>query len=83
MLKQQRQAWLIVAVLFAALAFIFSGTIATPGIFFAPLSGIRLEPRMGVFAGQLGHARNHSGSLAAGFLLEKLIREARLSPAQR
>ena len=37
MLKQERQAWLIVAVLFAALAFIFGGTIATPGIFFAPL----------------------------------------------
>jgi hypothetical protein len=39
LLKQERQAWLIVAVLFAALAFILGGTIATPGIFFAPLIG--------------------------------------------
>ena len=73
MLKQKRQAWLIVAVLFAALAFIFGGTIATPGIFFAPL--IR----------EFGwsHARVSSlassvtlgtipGSVVVGFLLERV-----------
>ena len=73
MLKQERQAWQIVAVLFAALAFIFGGTLTTPGIFFAPL--IR----------EFGwsHARVSSlasmvtlgtipGSVAAGFLLERV-----------
>ena len=73
MLKQERQAWLIVAVLFAALAFIFGGTIATPGIFFAPL--------MREFG--WSHARVSSlassvtlgtipGSVAVGFLLERV-----------
>jgi len=73
MLKQERQGWLIVAVLFAAVAFIFGGTIATPGVFFAPL--IR----------EFGwsHARVSSlassvtlgtipGSVAVGFLLERV-----------
>jgi predicted MFS family arabinose efflux permease len=43
----------------------------TGDILRAPYRGIRLEPRTGFFAGKLGHARNHSGSLAAGFLLER------------
>src|SRR5216683_1124451 len=37
MLKPERQAWLMVAIMFANLTFIFGGTIATPGVFFAPL----------------------------------------------
>jgi hypothetical protein len=37
MLKEDRRAWLIVAVLFAIGAFIFGGTVSTPGVFFAPL----------------------------------------------
>jgi hypothetical protein len=57
MLKPERQAWLMVAVLFATLTFIFGGTIATPGVFFAPpYPGIRLEPCAGLFAGKFAHA---------------------------
>ena len=72
MFKQQRQAWLIVAVLFAALAFIFSGTIATPGIFFASL--IRefgwSHARVSLLASSV-MLGTIPGSLAAGFLLER------------
>jgi MFS family permease len=73
LLKQERQAWLIVAVLFATLAFIFGGTIATPGIFFAPL----------ISEFSWSHARVSSlasavtlgtipGSVVVGFLLERV-----------
>ena len=72
MLKQERQAWLIVAVLFAAMAFIFGGTIATPGIFFAPL--IRefgwSHARVSLLASSV-MLGTIPGSLAAGFLLER------------
>ena len=73
MLKQERQAWLIVAVLFAALAFIFGGTIATPGIFFAPL--IRefgwSHARVSSLASSLTLG-TIPGSIAVGFLLERV-----------
>jgi fucose permease len=72
MLKQERRAWLIVAVLFADVAFIFGGTVSTPGVFFPAL--------IKQFA--WSHARVSSlasavtlgtipGSLATGFLLER------------
>jgi hypothetical protein len=84
MLKRERQAWLIVAVLFAALAFIFGGTIATPGIFFAPL--------MREFG--WSHARVSSlansvtlgtipGSVAVDSCSKELIRGSRSSLARR
>jgi MFS family permease len=73
MLKEDRRAWLIVAVLFAIGAFIFGGTISTPGVFFAPL----------IKEFGWSHARVSSlasaitlgtipGSIAAGFLLERI-----------
>jgi len=73
MLKEERRAWLIVAVLFAIGAFIFGGTISTPGIFFAPL----------IKEFGWSHARVSSlasavtlgtipGSIVAGFLLERI-----------
>jgi MFS family permease len=72
MLKQERRAWRIVAVLFADVAFIFGGTVSTPGVFFPAL--------IKQFA--WSHARVSSlasavtlgtipGSLATGFLLER------------
>ena len=73
MLKHERQAWLIVAVLFAALAFIFGGTIATPGVFFAPL--IR---QFGWSHAQVSSLASSvtlgtiPGSMAVGFLLERV-----------
>ena len=73
MLKQEGRAWLIVAVLFAIGAFIFGGTISTPGVFFAPL----------IKEFGWSHARVSSlasaitlgtipGSIVAGFVLEKI-----------
>jgi MFS family permease len=73
MLKEDRRAWLIVAVLFAIGAFIFGGTLSTPGVFFAPL----------IKEFGWSHARVSSlasaitlgtipGSIAAGFLLERI-----------
>jgi MFS family permease len=73
MLKEDRRAWLIVAVLFAIGAFIFGGTVSTPGVFFAPL----------IKEFGWSHARVSSlasaitlgtipGSIAAGFLLERI-----------
>jgi MFS family permease len=73
MLKEDRRAWLIVAVLFAIGGFIFGGTISTPGVFFAPL----------IKEFGWSHARVSSlasaitlgtipGSIAAGFLLERI-----------
>jgi MFS family permease len=73
MLKEDRRAWLIVAVLFAIGAFIFGGTVSTPGVFFAPL----------IKEFGWSHARVSSlasaitlgtipGSKAAGFLLERI-----------
>ena len=73
LLKQERQAWLIVGVLFAALAFIFGGTIATPGIFFAPL--IRefgwSHARVSLLASSVTLG-TIPGSVAVGFLLERV-----------
>lgn len=77
MLKQEDRAWLVVAVLFANVGFIFGGALSTPGVFFAPLT-----QEFG-----WGHAQVSSlasaltlgtipGSLVAGFLLERL--EARI-----
>jgi MFS family permease len=68
-----QRAWLIVAALFAIGAFIFGGTISTPGVFFAPL----------IKEFGWSHARVSSlasavtlgtipGSIAAGFLLEQI-----------
>src|SRR5215469_12403608 len=73
MLKQERRAWLIVAVLFTIGAFVFGGTVSTPGVFFAPL----------IKEFGWSHARVSSlasaitlgtipGSIAAGFVLEKI-----------
>ena len=73
MLKEDRRAWLIVAVMFAIGGFIFGGTISTPGVFFAPL----------IKEFGWSHARVSSlasaitlgtipGSIAAGFLLERI-----------
>jgi MFS family permease len=73
MFKQDRRAWRIVAVLFAIGAFIFGGTVSTPGVFFAPL----------IKEFGWSHARVSSlasaitlgtipGSIAAGFLLERI-----------
>src|SRR5713101_6734611 len=73
MLKPERQAWLMVAVLFATLTFIFGGTIATPGVFFAPL--IRefgwSHARVSSLASSLTLGAV-PGSVLAGFLLEKV-----------
>jgi MFS family permease len=73
MLKPERQAWLMVAVLFATLTFIFGGTIATPGVFFAPL--IRefgwSHARVSSLASSLTLGLV-PGSVLAGFLLEKI-----------
>jgi MFS family permease len=73
MLKPERQAWLMVAVLFATLTFIFGGTIATPGVFFAPL--IRefgwSHARVSSLASSLTLGLV-PGSVIAGFLLEKV-----------
>src|SRR5258708_36287293 len=73
MLKPERQAWLMVAVLFATLTFIFGGTIATPGVFFAPL--IRefgwSHARVSSLASSLTLGLV-PGSVLAGFLLEKV-----------
>jgi MFS family permease len=68
-----QRAWFIVAALFAIGAFIFGGTISTPGVFFAPL----------IKEFGWSHARVSSlasavtlgtipGSIAAGFLLERI-----------
>jgi len=73
MLKPERQAWLMVAVLFATLTFIFGGTIATPGVFFAPL--IRefgwSHARVSSLASSLTLGAV-PGSVLAGFLLERV-----------
>jgi len=73
LLKQERQAWLVVAMLFATLAFIFGGTIATPGIFFAPL--IRQfgwsHARVSLLASSVTLG-TIPGSVAVGFLLERV-----------
>ena len=73
MLKPERQAWLMVAVLFATLTFIFGGTIATPGVFFAPL--IRefgwSHARVSSLASSLTLGLV-PGSVLSGFLLEKV-----------
>jgi MFS family permease len=73
MLKPERQAWLMVAVLFATLTFVFGGTIATPGVFFAPL--IRefgwSHARVSSLASSLTLGLV-PGSVLAGFLLEKV-----------
>ena len=73
MLKPERQAWLMVAVLFTTLTFIFGGTIATPGVFFAPL--IRefgwSHARVSSLASSLTLGLV-PGSVLAGFLLEKV-----------
>jgi MFS family permease len=73
MLKPERQGWLMVAVLFATLTFIFGGTIATPGVFFAPL--IRefgwSHARVSSLASSLTLGLV-PGSVLAGFLLEKI-----------
>jgi MFS family permease len=69
----ERQAWLMVAVLFTALAFVFGGIISTPGVFFAPL----------ITEYGWSHARVSSlasavtigtipGSVAVGFVLERV-----------
>jgi MFS family permease len=72
LLKQERQAWLVVAVLFATLAFIFGGTIATPGIFFAPL--IKQfgwsHARVSLLASSVTLG-TIPGSVVVGFLLER------------
>jgi MFS family permease len=72
LLKQKRQAWLVVAVLFATLAFIFGGTIATPGIFFAPL--IKQfgwsHARVSLLASSVTLG-TIPGSVVVGFLLER------------
>lgn len=76
-LKQERRAWLIVAVLFADLGFIFGGTISTPGVFFGPLinefgwSHARVSSLASALT--LGTV---PGSVAAGLLLERV--EARI-----
>jgi MFS family permease len=73
MFQQKRKPWLIVAVLFAAVAFIFGGAVSTPGVFFAPL----------IKEFGWSHARVSSlasavtlgtipGSVAVGFLLERV-----------
>ena len=73
MLNREERSWLIVAVLFAVGAFIFGGTISTPGVFFAPL----------IKEFGWSHARVSSlasamtlgtipGSIAAGFVLERI-----------
>jgi MFS family permease len=73
MLQQERRAWVIVAVLFTIGAFMFGGTVSTPGVFFAPL----------IKEFGWSHARVSSlasaitlgtipGSIAAGFLLERI-----------
>jgi MFS family permease len=73
LLGQERQAWLVVAVLFAALAFIFGGTIATPGIFFASL--IKQfgwsHARVSMLASSVTLG-TIPGSVAVGFLLERV-----------
>jgi MFS family permease len=73
MFKPERQGWLMVAVLFATLTFIFGGTIATPGVFFAPL--IRefgwSHARVSSLASSLTLGLV-PGSVLAGFLLEKV-----------
>ena len=73
LLKQERQAWLIVAVLFAALAFTFGGTIATPGIFFAPLISEFgwSHARVSLLASSVTLG-TIPGSVAVGFLLERV-----------
>jgi MFS family permease len=73
MFKQDRRAWRIVVVLFAIGAFIFGGTVSTPGVFFAPLikefgwSHARVSSLASVIT--LGTI---PGSIAAGFLLERI-----------
>ncbi|MBV8773753.1 MAG: MFS transporter [Deltaproteobacteria bacterium] len=73
MLKDNRQGWLIVGVLFIAVAFVFGGTMATPGVFFAPLikefgwshaqvSSLASAVTLGTIP----------GGLIAGFLLERV-----------
>src|SRR5208282_362528 len=71
--QHERQAWRIVAVLFVALAFLWGGTISTPGIFFAPLirefgwSHARVSSlASAVMLGTI------PGSVLVGFLLEKV-----------
>lgn len=78
MLKLERWAWLIVAVLFADVGFIFGGTVSTPGVFFAPL--IREFGWSHARVSSLASAITLGtipGSVAAGFLLERI--ESRLS----
>jgi MFS family permease len=72
-IQHERQAWRIVAVLFVAFAFLWGGTISTPGIFFAPLirefgwSHARVSSlASAVMLGTI------PGSVLAGFLLEKV-----------
>ena len=73
MLKRELRAWLIVAVLFTDVGFIFGGTLSTPGIFFAPL--IRefgwSHARVSSLASALTLG-TIPGSVAAGFLLERV-----------
>jgi MFS family permease len=73
LLKHERQAWLTVAVLFAALAFIFGGTIATPGIFFAPLISEFgwTHARVSLLASSVTLG-TIPGSVAVGFMLERV-----------
>jgi MFS family permease len=71
--KQERQAWLIVAVLFTTVAFIFGGTISTPGVFFAPL--IREFGWSHARVSSLASAVTLGtipGSVLVGFLLERV-----------
>jgi MFS family permease len=73
MLKEDRRAWLIVAVLFAIGAFVFGGTVSTPGVFFVPLikdfgwSHARVSSLASAIT--LGTI---PGSIAAGFVLERI-----------
>src|SRR6516225_9994333 len=72
MLKQERRAWLIVAVLFADVAFIFGGTVATPGVFFPAL--IKQFAWSHAWVSSLASAVTLGtipGSVTTGFLLER------------
>jgi MFS family permease len=73
MLKQERNPWLIVVVLFAAVAFIFGGTVSTAGVFFAPL--IREFGWSHARVSSLASAITLGtipGSVAVGLLLERV-----------
>jgi MFS family permease len=73
MLQRKHRPWLIVAVLFATVAFIFGGTVSTPGVFFAPL--IREFGWSHARVSSLASAVTLGtipGSVAVGFLLEEV-----------